>query len=310
MSGIWGLETGASMGKRHKLPVFDLLETTIALTFRRIPAILKVTISSALVTILPAMVLFFALIPTLDDNNEIFFTLSEGEKSFWLILTGMLVVYIAFILFCGLISTSLVRMAALGERVRLFNFNRYMWANIGSQIILGLFFFAILVFILLGLAIYAVERPGEDALFTAVVGAFVFYLIFQFYLSIRMTLLYPDAAVTGTIRPWASFRMTGRSFWRLFGLLFLAGLLSFVVSLFDEFVTPMLALIPSLDAPLWTIPQGTFLTDTLVADWLHVMLQHPFWVLAVLVSLVLQCFLIGFPYILSGVIYRDRTEGT
>lgn len=283
------------MAKRHKLPVFDLLETTVALTFRRIPAILKVTISSALVTFVPALVLFFVLIPTLDDNDKVFFTFSEDPGGFWLVLTGMLVLYLAFIVFYGMVSTSLVRMAALGDKVRLFNFNRYMWANIGSQIVLTLFLFVAFVFILLSLAIYAVERPGEDALVGAFIGALIFYFIFQFFMSIRMTLFYADASVTGTIRPWASFRLTARSFWRLLGLFLIVGVISYVLSEVSDYVLPMLFSLPGLEAPLWTVPEGTFLAGTWVADFLHTMLQQPIWVIALILSIALQSFLIGFP---------------
>lgn len=207
-----------------------------------------------------------------------------------------------------MISTSLVRMVVLKERVRLINLNRFVWANIGSQIILVLFIFAIFVYVILGLATFAVERPGEIAMLRAVISAIIFFTFMELYLSIRMSLFSPDASVGGVIRPWRSFWMTRSSFWRLMGLFILAGLVSMLATELGEGITPLVAFLPSLDAPLWSLPEGSSLSRTLVGDILDLLLKEPLLVLGFLALLAIQAFIIGFPYILSGLIYVQLSD--
>lgn len=292
------------MGARTKLPVLDVLGEAVRLTLRRIPSILKVFISTALVILLPTMLLISYII-----GDDLFVSTATGSEDLWPLFLAFCIMFAAVILFYGMIATSLVRMVVLGEKVRLINFNRYVWANIGSQIVYVLMVLTIAVYILLGLAAFAVERPDETVLLQGVIGGCFFFFLLQFTLSIRMSLFAPDASVGGVIRPWRSFRMTRSSFWKLLGLLLLAGLVTWAATNLDDGLAPLFAILPVLDAPIWSVPEGSVVSDTFVADLLHFVLQNPAWIVLFAITLAVQAFLIGFPYILSGLIYLKLSDG-
>jgi len=305
------------MSTRAKLPVFEVVEEAFKFAWRKLPALLILTITTSILIFLPIFLIVLAL--TLSDFGlfSLFDATSTAELETAVEVTpvadwtlGVSVVLFAILiilavsLYYSIIISQIIRSVMYGERLWLIRINRNTFRYLLAIVVVMLLSIPVLVLASapIGIGVYLTDATDIPEGLILAPAILVALMILVFFFS-RLWLVPVDIVTRAKFAIAHGFKAGRSNAWRLFGVFIVVAITTNVIMLVS-----LLILLPlSMLSPVTLAPEAieTIETDpAILVDLFSASFTAPFAIAYSVLSTLIQTLLLGVTYSAPVFAYR------